>query len=115
MKMQQRGITFVGLLVVGILVALAVIVVAQIVPTYTEYLSVKKAVRLAAAETTVTNVRAAFDKQALIDQVSSIESRDLEITKVDGEVVVEFAYDREIHLAGPAYLVMKYSGSSSDK
>ncbi len=28
------------------------------------------------------------------------------------QVVVTFAYSREIHLAGPAYLTMKYEGST---
>ncbi len=114
MKSQQRGITFIGLLIVGVLVALAVIVFAQVVPTYTEYLAVKKGAKLAAAETTVPAVRAAFNRQATIDQITSISGKDVEITKVDGEVVVSFDYQREIHLAGPAYLVMKYSGSSND-
>ena len=27
-------------------------------------------------------------------------------------VVVSFAYEREIHLAGPAYLTLKYEGKS---
>jgi hypothetical protein len=31
---------------------------------------------------------------------------------MNDRIVVKFAYQREIHLAGPAYLTLKYSGRS---
>lgn len=111
-KHQQRGITFFGLLILGIIGAMVVVVFAQIVPTYSEYLSVEKAVNNAAKEDTVANVKRAFERQATIDQINSIGPNDLEISKNGDKVVVKFAYEREIHLAGPAYLVMKYEGQS---
>ena len=42
---------------------------------------------------------------------SPITGKDLEVTKEGDKVVVSFAYQREIHLAGPAYLTLKYAGS----
>ena len=57
-------------------------------------------------------VRALFDKQAEVDTIKSITGKDLEVTKVGDKVVVGFAYEREIHLAGPAYLTLKYAGRS---
>ena len=44
LKRQQRGLTFVGLIIVGTLLALAGIVAAQVFPTYLEYMAVQKAV-----------------------------------------------------------------------
>ena len=111
-RKQQRGLTFLGLLVVGILLALTGVVLAQVVPTYIEYLAVQKAVKKAADGSTVAEVRSLFDKAAQIDDISSISGKDLEIGKQGDKVVVSFDYVREIPLAGPAYLVMKYNGSS---
>ncbi|OZA89000.1 MAG: DUF4845 domain-containing protein, partial [Burkholderiales bacterium 34-67-9] len=37
---------------------------------------------------------------------------DLVITRANDRLLVEFAYDEEIPLFGPAYLVLKYRGSS---
>jgi hypothetical protein len=54
-----------------------------------------------------------FDKTASIDTISSISGKDLEITKENDKVVVRFAYQREIHLTGPAFLTLKYSGKSN--
>ena len=109
---QQRGMTFVGLLIVGVVVAYAGIVLAQVAPTLIEYMAVKKAAQKASDGSTVAEVRAIFDRAATIDTINSISGKDLEIGKAGDRVVVSYAYTREIHLAGPAYLVMKYQGES---
>jgi hypothetical protein len=111
-RKQQRGMTFLGLLVVGILLALAGVVFAQVVPTYIEFLAVQKAVDKASAGETVAEVRSIFDKAATIDNISTISGKDLEVGKEGNKVVVSYAYERDIHLAGPAHLVMKYQGRS---
>ena len=112
-RSKQRGISFFGLLILGIVLALLAIVGAKVVPTATEYMGILKAVKKAAAESsTVPEVRASFDRTASVDYITSIEGKDLEVTKNGDKVVVSFAYQREIHLAGPAYLVMKYTATS---
>jgi hypothetical protein len=35
------------------------------------------------------------------------------VTKEGEKIVVSFAYEREIHLAGPGYLTLKYTGRSN--
>ncbi|MDO9148841.1 MAG: DUF4845 domain-containing protein [Hydrogenophaga sp.] len=112
LKHQQRGLTFLGLIFVGIVLAFTGVVVAQVVPTYIEFTAVQKAVQKASAGNTVSEVRSIFDKAATIDDIRTISGRDLEVSKEADRVVVSFAYSREIHLAGPAYLTMKYEGRS---
>jgi hypothetical protein len=82
------------------------------VPTYIEFLAVQKAVQKASSGTTVAEVRGLFDKAAQIDDITSISGKDLEVGKQGDRVVVSFNYTREMPLMGPAYLVMKYAGSS---
>ena len=112
LKKQQQGLTFLGLLVVGILLAFTGVVLAQVVPTFIEFKAVEKAVQKASAGTTVAEVRSLFDKASQIDDIKSITGKDLEVGKEGDRVVVSFAYTREIHLAGPAFLLMKYEGKS---
>ena len=113
-RSAQRGISFFGLLILGIVLALLVIVGAKVVPTATEYMAITKAVKKAAAEgNTVPEVRASFERAAAVDYIDSISGKDLEDTKKGDKVVVTFAYDKEIALAGPAYLLIKYRGSSA--
>lgn len=112
MRQHQRGITFLGMIVVGGVLVSGAILGMQVFPTYIEFLAVKKAVQKASAGNTVPEVRSIFDKATQIDAISTIAAKDLDVSKQGDKVVVSFAYQREIHLAGPAYLVMKYQGSS---
>lgn len=113
MKKPQRGLTLIGLLVLGIIGALVFVVLAQVVPTVTEYWSIQKAVDRAAKNgTTPSEIRAAFERAKTAEYFESVGPQDLVIRKVGDKVVVEFAYDKEIHLVGPAYLVLKYRGRS---
>lgn len=112
LKRQQHGLTFLSLIVVGTLLALAGLVGAQVFPTYLEYLAVQKAVQKASAGSTVAEVRDIFDKAATIDDIRTIAGKDLKVGKEGDKVVVSFDYVREIHLTGPAWLIMKYKGSS---
>ena len=112
-KSGQRGITLIGVLFVGVVLAGAGVLTAQVVPTVMEFQTILKAVNKAKQGNTVPEVRMIFDKTASIDNISSISGKDLEITKENDKVVVSFAYEREIHLTGPAFLTLKYSGKSN--
>lgn len=113
LKSKQKGITFIGLLFVGGLLAVVGVIAAQVVPTLIELQAIHKAAKKAASEGgSVADIRLLFDKAADVDDIKSIRSGDLNITKQGDKVVVSFAYQREIHLAGPAWLTLKYEGST---
>lgn len=109
----QRGISFIGLLFVAVVIGCVGVVVAQVIPTLIEYQAILKAANKAKDGTTVPEVRAIFDRAQAIDDFQSVAGKDLSVQKVGDKVVVSFAYDREIHLFGPAYLLLKYKGQSS--
>ena len=111
-QFRQRGISFIGLLFVAIVVACVGVVAAQVIPTLIEYQAIDKAANKAKDGTTVPEVRAIFDRSQAIDDFKSVSGKDLEVQKVGDKVVVSYAYDREIHLFGPAWLVLKYNGQS---
>ena len=112
LKSRQGGFSLLGMLfVVGVLASLGVLG-AQAFPTVLEYQAALKAVQKAAAGNTVGEVKTIFDKAAQIDDINSISGKDLEVTKEGDKVVVKFAYNKEIHMFGPAYLLLKYAGRS---
>jgi hypothetical protein len=111
-KATQGGISFIGLLfVVGVLACLAVLG-AQVFPTVVEYQAILKASKKASSGTTVAEVRQIFDRASDIDDFKSINSKDLTVAKEGDQVVVSFAYNKEIHMFGPAFLLLKYVGTS---
>ena len=112
MKNRQRGLSFFGLLIVGGLIACVGVVAAQAFPTVIEYQAILKAVNKASQGNTVIEVRKIFENATAIDDITSVAPKDLVITKEGDKVIVSFAYNREIPLAGPVFLVIKYAGRS---
>ena len=111
----QRGVTMIGLLMWAIVVGFIGYTIIRVVPTVTEYRAIHSAInRIAAAPpATVAGIREAFDRQTEIEQlISSITSKNLEITKENEKVVIAFAYDKEIELVAPVFLLIKYEGRS---
>ncbi len=111
-KSRQRGISFFGLVFVGAVLAVTGVIGAQVFPTFIEYQAVDKAAKKASMGNSVAEVRSIFERATEVDNITSIKGKDLEVTK-DGEtIVVKYEYQREIHLAGPAFLTLKYAGRS---
>lgn len=110
-KKTQSGMTLTGLIFVVAIIGMIAVLALRIVPSVTEYLAVKKAIVAAkSAGTTPQAIRAAFDRQAEVGYIESITSKDLDISK-DNDV--SFSYQKVIHLAGPASLVLDYEGSTA--
>ena len=113
---RQRGAGIMVVLYIVATIAMAGLIAAQDFPTYTEYQSILKAVKKAAGGSTVQEIRLIYDKAAIIDAISSVQGKDLEIGKGPGDqVFVKFAYNKEIHLFGDAFLLIKYVGDSRQK
>lgn len=112
---RQRGVTLFGLMFWAILIGITALVVMRVLPTVNEFYTIQRAVDKIAREggTTVPEIRASFDKTKQIEySISSIDGKDLQITKENEKVVVSFAYDKEIELVAPVYLLIKYEGRS---
>ena len=111
-RSRQRGISFLGLLIVGGVLAMGGVIAAQVFPTFLEYQAIGKAAQKASLGNSVAEIRSLFDKQSAVDDFKSVTGKDLEVTKEGDKTVVSFAYEREIHLVGPAFLTLKYKGRS---
>lgn len=112
---HQRGFSLFSLLFWAILVGFVALMGIRVLPTINEFLTIQKAVNKSALEggNTVPGIRAAFDRQKDIEySISSISSRDLDITKENDHIVVRFAYEKEIVLMSPVFLLIKYEGRS---
>ena len=114
----QRGVTLVGLLFWAVVIAFVALIGLRVLPTINEYLTIQRAINKVASEglSTVPEIRTAFDRQKEIEYaISSISGKDLKITKEDERVVIRFAYQKEIELFSPVFLLIKYEGASKPK
>jgi hypothetical protein len=116
LKSRQRGLSIVGLLFFGGIIVILLLVAAQLVPAITEYIAIERAVQKIKGEaTTVPEIRAAFDRHAVIDDIKSINSKDLDITKDNDRVVISYAYSYQMQLLDNVRLVIDFSGTTRDR
>jgi uncharacterized protein DUF4845 len=109
----ERGITLIGLLFWAIVVAFVALIIVRVLPTINEYSTILRAVQKIAHEApaTVAQAREAFERQKEIEySISSIGGKDLQVTKENDKVVIRFAYDKEVELFEPVFLLIKYRG-----
>ncbi len=110
---KQAGVSLTGLIFTLAIIGVIAVLGMKIVPTVTEYMSIKKAIVAAkSAGSTPAEVRSSFDKQAEVGYIDSISGKDLEIVPQNGAMEVSFAYEKRIPLVGPATLLIDYQGST---
>ncbi len=114
-KRGQRGLTLFGLLFWAIVVGFFALVGMRVLPTLNEYFTIKRTINKITTEgSTVPEIRAAFERQKDIEySISSISGKDLSITKENDKIVVSFAYDKEVELLKPVYILIKFEGRST--
>ena len=102
----------------AIVIGFLALLFMRVLPTINEYLTIQKAVNKIAAEgmTTVPEIRNAFEKQKEIEySIKSISGKDLEVTKENDRVVIRFAYNVEVEVMEPVFILIKYKGSSKSQ
>ncbi|MBI2278325.1 MAG: DUF4845 domain-containing protein [Dechloromonas sp.] len=112
----QRGVALSGLIFWGIIFILVAVLGMKVAPTAIEYYKILKDAKAVAAQSgpdaTVADVRKAFEKYAEVDHLA-FQASQLDISKDNGKIVVEFAYEKRIPLFGNVSLLIDYKGSSA--
>jgi hypothetical protein len=114
-RRPPRGITLFGLLFWAIAIGFVAYLLVRTLPTINEYLTIQRTVdQIAKANpSTVAEARQAFDRQKDVEySIAAISGKDLMITKENDKVVVGFAYEKEIPIYGPVFILIKYEGRS---
>ena len=99
MRKSERGITFIGILILVTFIGLFVYAGIRLVPLYLEYMNIAKAMDTIKSNMTsvdsAQSIRVAVDKRLFIDAVTVIEAKDLIITRDGAAWVVRAEYDAE--------------------
>jgi hypothetical protein len=97
-RRHERGMTMMGMLLILTLVGIIAYAGLRLVPIYLNYLKVARSMNAAAAEFKSDNpdpgaVRRSLDKHWQIEDISTVEAKDVEIVKDDGGVSLHVVYD----------------------
>jgi Domain of unknown function (DUF4845) len=120
MNKHQRGLSLIGLLIVSAMLIAAALVVMKCVPVVVEYWNVKKIVSTMAASgdlrgSAPVEIRRSFDRRAVIDNVTVITGKDLQIQKTGDGNIVTFQYESRVPLFSVVSLVFEFQGTSEDR
>ncbi|HXZ96832.1 MAG TPA: DUF4845 domain-containing protein [Burkholderiales bacterium] len=117
---RERGLTMTGFLTLSIVLIFAAFLVFRLLPPYLEYFAVQKAVDGVARDldlqtATSRDVRGAFDKHALIDNITTITGEDLEIVRQGDDVVVNANYSVKVPIIANVAACIDFQASSAKR
>ena len=115
MRNRQRGLSIVGLIFGSVVLVFVLLLGMKLFPPYLEFFTAKKHITQIAQEQragTVGAVRQAWQLKTAIDDVSAINEKDLEITKDGGEIVISFAYRKDVPLFANVGVYLDFAASS---
>ncbi len=117
MRKRQHGITLTGLLLGAFVLVILALFGMKLVPAFLEYQTAKKIINTIATEgsATVADVRKSFYNRSVIDDVTVVKPEDLDITKEGGELVISFAYRKEVHLVANVGLYIDFYASTKSR
>jgi hypothetical protein len=113
-RSRQQGLSLVGLIVVFVIVVFIAIFGMKIVPSYLEFRSAKNAIDALSRTSGATpgDIRRNFENRSVIDGIEAVKSSDLDITKQGNQVVISFAYRKEVPLFSNVGLYIDYRATS---
>jgi hypothetical protein len=113
MRNQQRGVSIMGLIMALFIFVIVALFAMKLVPSFLEFRTAKTAIELISKQAqTPADVRRAWEARSAIDNINSVNAKDLEITREGNQVVIAFAYRKEVPLFGSVGLFIDYAATS---
>ena len=115
-RFRQRGMSLIGLIFIGLIVVALLVLGSKVVPAVVEYIAIERAVQKIKNEaSTVRDIQAAFERHRTIDDITSISSKDLDITKEGDKIVISYAYQKKIPILDNVSIVIDFAGTTRDR
>ena len=115
MRNRQLGVSLMGLIFGAVILIFVLLLGMKTLPPWLEYFTAKKFITQIAQEQrngTVGDVRKAWQLKTAIEDVPSVNDKELEITKDGGEIVISFAYRKEVPLFANVGVYMDFAATS---
>ena len=98
MRRRQQGMTFIGLLCILVLVGVIGYAGIRLVPVYLNYMKIARTLEMTATEVKGDNpdpgnIRRILERHWTIEDPTTVDYKNIEITKDDGGVSMHVAYD----------------------
>jgi len=108
---KQRGATMLGMLVIGAILALGLYSVIRLWPLYFEYYSIVRSMESVAKEESAADIpqlRKALDRRWEIEDIKSLDIKDIEIKKTSSGYTMHAAYEGRTSFVANIYWVIEF-------
>jgi hypothetical protein len=112
---RQRGLSLFSMAIVAIIVGFFALMVMRAFPSINEFLTIRKSITsiMRNNPSGAAEIRNLFDKQKEVEySIQTISGKDLEITQDGDRLRTRFAYQVEVPIIEPVYLLIKYEGEA---
>ena len=105
MRGRQRGLTFIGYLIILSIVGFFVLIALKLTPVYLEYFRVKRQVESLVDESglkdkAAVEVRKLLDRRFGVDDIENIPPDQIKIDKKEAEMKIQITWARQVHMMG---------------
>ena len=117
---REQGLTMTGFLTLSVVLIFMALLVFRLLPPYLEYFYVQKAVDGVAKDLDLQTaapreIRNAFDRRALIDNITTITGEDLQIVKQGDNVVLDANYSVKVPIIANIAACIDFQASSAKR
>jgi hypothetical protein len=116
-RRMQKGVTITSLVIGLVVVIFAALLGFKLIPPYMEFRAIKGAIVAIARERqggSVADIRRAFESRQAIDDFQSVKAADLDISKQGNQVIIAFAYRKEVPLFANVGMYLDFTANSGD-
>jgi hypothetical protein len=115
---RQRGIGFVGFIMIAAGIVFVAIVGMKLVPAYIHSAQIAQIFKTIASDpgmqgAPIKDIKDSYNKRATMNYITDITSEDIEISKADGRLSLSTSYSVKIPIAGNITLLLEFNPSSS--
>jgi Tfp pilus assembly protein FimT len=113
-RSKQQGVSLMALIFGFAILVILAIFGMKLVPSYLEFRAAKNAIEALARNpgASPNDIRRQFESRSAIDDITTIKAQDLDISKSGNQVVVSFAYRKEVALFRNVGLYIDYQATS---
>ncbi len=113
----QRGLSMIGFLFTAVVVVAVAMIGFRMAPAYIEFYAVQKAMQESLDQMSDINntreFRNAVEGRLNVNYVDAIKASDVELKRTGNAVVATASWERKLHIAGNAYILLEFEAQAS--
>lgn len=114
---RERGITFLGILFVAIVIIFSALILIRIIPPYMDFYQVKDSLETLAKDPNTAHMNKAqfremFSRRLHVNNINNIDPNKLEIENDKGKTKLVIKYETRVHVIGNLDAVMNFESQA---